>query len=215
MTERGFENPRNVWLHNLRAILDLDMDAEGRWMKKLPEAMFPADAAGFTNHVQSSYVAFCTPSEEGDEFTLTDQCYNVFEGPALETTAVATRENVGSSHLCFHGFSPISPQLIIVLCSLVLPEALEDAGRKIRDVREMYLEVAAAQFPNPENVKSILADLPVAKAMNSYVRVTNGRLELAPGETGKPRNNDKFSFRFWPIERRTSTSSTPSSLTIS
>src|SRR3569833_346304 len=202
MAEKGFKNPRDVWLHNLRAILNLDMDAEGRWMKKLPKMMFPSDAAMFVYHVQSSYTAFCTPSEEDDEFILTDQCYNDFEGPIYETTIADTGEDAGSSYLCLHEFGPITARLIIVLRSFVLPEPLEDANREIRDQREMYLEAAAVQFPNPDNVKSILADLPVAKAMNSYARVINGRLDLAPGETGKPQNSDKFSFRFWPIKRR-------------
>lgn len=202
MAEKGFENPRDVWLHNLRAILDLDMDAEGRWMEKLPEAMFPADAAMFKFHVQSSYTAFCTPKEEEDEFILTDRCYNLFEGPIHDSTIAATGEDAGPLYMCFHKFCPISPRLIIVLRSCALPEALGDANHKIRDARRTLLEAAATQFPNPENVKSILADLPVTKAMNSSVRVINGQLELAPGETGKPRNNDKFSFRFWPIERR-------------
>lgn len=202
MAEKGFENPRDVWLHNLRAILDLEMDAEGKWMTKLSEVMFPADAAMFTYHVQSSYTAFCTPSEDDDEFILTDQCYNVFEGPIHETTSALTGEDLGPSYLCFHEFGPISSRLIIVLRSFVLPEALEDANHRIREVREMYLEGAAVQFPNPENVKSILADLPVAKAMNSYMRVINGQLELAPGETGKTQHSDKFCFRFWPIKRK-------------
>lgn len=202
MTEKGFKSPRDVWLHNLRAILDLEMDAEGEWMTKLPEAMFPADAAMFSHHVQGSYMAFCTPNKEDDEFILTDQCYNVFEGPIHEATSVTTGEYMGSSYLCFHEFGPISARLIIVLRSFVLPEALEDADPKIRDARRRILEAAAVQFPNPERIKSILADLPVAKAVNSHLRVVNGRLELAPGETGKRRSNDKFSFLFWPIKRK-------------
>ncbi|KAG7404066.1 hypothetical protein Forpe1208_v015793 [Fusarium oxysporum f. sp. rapae] len=202
MTEKGFENPRDVWLHNLHAILDLEMDAEGKWMTKLPEVMFPADAAMFTYHVQSSYTAFCTPDEDDDEFILTDQCYNVFEGPIHEATSPLTGEDLGSTYLCFHEFGPISSRLIIVLRSFVLPEALEDANHKIREAREMFLEGAAVQFPRPENVKSILADLPVAKAMNSYMKAVDGKLELAPGETGKARHSDKFCFRFWPIKRK-------------
>jgi hypothetical protein len=46
------------------------------------------------------------------------------------------------------------------------------------------LYAASAQFPEPENVRSILEDLPVAKAMNSYSRVVNSRLEHALGESG-------------------------------
>ncbi|KAM0080465.1 hypothetical protein ACKRZS_007382 [Fusarium odoratissimum] len=187
MAEKGFENPRDVWLHNLHAILDLEMDAEGKWMTKLPE---------------SSYTAFCTPNEDDDEFILTDQCYNVFEGPIHEATSPLTGEDLGSTYLCFHEFGPISSRLIIVLRSFVLPEALEDANHKIREAREMFLEGAAVQFPRPENVKSILTDLPVAKAMNSYMRAVDGKLELAPGETGKARHSDKFCFRFWPIKRK-------------
>jgi hypothetical protein len=201
MAEKGFKSPRDVWLHNLRAILDLEMDAEGKWVKKLSEAMFPANAAMFAYHVNSSYTAFCTPGEEEDEFILTDQCYNVFEGPVEETTSLATGEYRGPSYLCFHEFGPVSPRLIIVLRSFVLPETLEDTNCRIRDFRESCLEAAATQFQNPENVKSILADLPVAKPMNSYSRVVDGRLELTPGETGLPRSSDKFSFRFWPIKR--------------
>ena len=202
MAENGFTNPRDVWLHNVRAILDLDMDAEGLWMKKLPDVMFPADAAMYIEHAQSSYTAFCTPSGEGEEFILTDQSYNLFEGPIHDTINAATGEDLGSSYLCFHEFAPVSPRLIIVLRSFMLPEPLEDTNHARRNTREMWLEGAAAQFPNPDKIKSILADLPVAKAMNSLTRVVKDQLELAPGETGKPRSSDKFLFRFWPIERR-------------
>lgn len=202
MTEKGFASPRDVWLHNLRAILDLEMDAKGEWMTKLQETMFPVDAAMFVHHVQGSYMAFCTPNKEDDEFILTDQCYNVFEGPTHETISVLTGEYLGSLYLSFHEFGPISPRLIIVLRSFVLPERLEDANPRIRDARRTYLEATAVQFPNFEKIKSILADLPIAKAMNSYARVVNGRLELAPGETGQPRSSDRFDFLFWPIKRK-------------
>jgi hypothetical protein len=202
MAEKGFESPRDVWLHNLRAILEVEMGAERQWMKKLPEVMFPPDAAMFAHHVGSSYTAFCTPSEVDDEFVLTDQCYNVMEGPICETRSVTTGEDLGPTYQCFHEFGPISPRLIIVLRSSLLPEALEDANPRIMNTRESWREAAATLFPNPESTNSILADLPVAKAMNSYVRVANGRLELAPGETGRPRSSDKFTFSFWPIKRK-------------
>jgi hypothetical protein len=64
------------------------------------------------------------------------------------------------------------------------------------------LDVVATQFPDPENIKSILSDLPVAKATNSYTRVVDGRLELAPGASGTPKSTDKFCFRFWLISRK-------------
>ncbi|KAN0095799.1 hypothetical protein V8E51_016510 [Hyaloscypha variabilis] len=79
------------------------------------------------------------------------------------------------------------------------PEALEDKDSKVEKARQRMLYAASVQFPEPENVKSILEDLPVAKAMNSYSRVVNSRLELAPGESGTPQCRDRFIFRFWTI----------------
>jgi hypothetical protein len=72
MSKKGFITPRDVWLHNLRAILNLDMDANGRWIERLPDLMFPADATMFIFHAEHSYITFCTPAERNDEFILTD-----------------------------------------------------------------------------------------------------------------------------------------------
>lgn len=199
MAEKGFTTPRDVWLHNLRAILSLDMDAEGKWMTRLSDLMFPADAAMFIFHAEHSYIAFCTPEKNDEEFILTDQGYNLFEGPTHNTFCVETGDYMGETYLCFHEFAPVSPRLIIILRSNTLPEALEDKDSKVKKARQRMLDAASAQFPEPENVKSILEDLPVAKAMNSYARVVNSRLELAPGESGTPQCRDTFTFRFWPI----------------
>jgi hypothetical protein len=202
IASKGMNSPRDVWLHNLRTILDIDMDPKGEWMIKLPDVMFPEDAKMFIFQVQSSYLAFCTPAEKIDEFILTDQCYNVFEGPTNETFCAKTGEYLGNTYLCYHEFGPVSPRLIIVLRSRLLPETLEDMDSKIQKLRRTIQDAAAIQFPNPENVKSILLDLPVMKATNSYTRVINGRLEPMAGGSGTARSQDKFCFRFWPISTR-------------
>lgn len=202
MAKKGFITPRDVWLHNLRAILHVDMDVEGKWRTRLPDLMFPADAEMFMFHEEHSYITFCTPAEMDDEFILTDQCYNLFEGPTNKTFSAQTGDYLGDSYLCFHEFGPVSPRLMIVLRSGILPEALEDQDSKIKKDRQRLLYAAAAQFPERENVRSILEDLPVAKAMNSYSRVVNGRLELAPGESGLPQSRHIFTFRFWPISTK-------------
>lgn len=202
MAEKGISRPRDVWLHNLRTILDLDMDAKGDWMSKLPGLMFPADAEGFIVHTQVSYTAFCTPAEQHDEFILSDNCYNVFEGPTHETFCAKTGEYLGNTYLSYHEFGPLSPRLIIVLRSCVLPEALEDADPKIQRQRQMMHDGAAVQFPDPTNIKSLLADLPVAKAANTYSKIVNGKLEVAQGELGIPQAKDKFYFRWWPVSTK-------------
>lgn len=199
MADNGMTRPRDVWLHNLRAILDLDMDAEGNWMTNIRERMFPADAEMFIFHTQSSYMAFCTPAEIHDEFILTDKCYNLMEGPISETFSATTGEYLGDTHTRYHEFGPVSPKLIIVLRSCQLPEPLEDMKPEIQKIRQRMYNASAVQFPNPENIKSILSDLPVAKANNSYTSIVNGRAELALGASGTRRLNDRFCFRFWPI----------------
>jgi hypothetical protein len=199
IANKGMRKPRDVWLHNLRAILEINMDAKGDWKIKLPEVMFPEDAKMFISHAQSSYIAFCTPHEKHDEFILTDQCYNIFEGPNNETFCARTGEYLGNTYLCYHEFGPVSPRLIIVLRSCLLPETLQDMQPNVKKARRMMQNASATQFPEPKNVKSILVDLPVMKATNSYSRVVNGRLELMPGGPGIPQAQDKFCFRFWPI----------------
>lgn len=199
MLENGMTGPRDVWLHNLRTILDLNMDAEGSWISELPKLMFPEDARMFVLHVQSSDMAFCTPTEEHDEFILTDQCYNVFEGPNNETFSAKEGEYLGNAFLCYHEFGPVSPRLIIVLRSCVLPEVVGDMNPNIQKARQTMHNAVAAQFLNPEGIRSILSDLPVAKATNSYSTLVHGKLELALGQSGTPKLNDKFCFRFWPI----------------
>lgn len=119
MEEKGLKSPREVWMHNLRAILDLEMDSEGKWEKKLSEAMFPADAAMFALHVRSSYTAFCTPGEKDDEFILTDQCYNVFEGPIPSLLSFSTSAEIGAS---------AKTELAAGICSVVGPGATAFAG---------------------------------------------------------------------------------------
>jgi hypothetical protein len=165
-------------------------------MTRLRDLMFPADTALFIFHAQHSYMAFCIPAEKDDEFILTDQAYNLFEGPTHNMLSVETGDYVRDTYLCFHEFGPISPRLIIVLRSGTLPEALEDKNSKVKKARQKMLYRSSTQFLEPENIRSILKDLPVTKATNSYLRVVNSRLELALGESGTPQFRDRFTFRF-------------------
>jgi hypothetical protein len=202
MVKQGPSSPRDVWLHNLHTLLDLNMDADGVWMTEIRRNMFPADANMFVLHSQSSYMAFCTPAEKNDEFLLTDDCYNVFEGPTHESFCSQTGKFLGPNCLPYHEFGPVSPRLIIVLRSFILPEAQEDTAPSVRNYRATLRKAAASQFPDPGAASSILADLPVSKATNSYTTVMHDRLQLVPGNSGAPRLDDKFLFRFWPIETK-------------
>ena len=136
MCDNGIKRPRDVWLHNLRAILDIYMDTKGSWINELPKRIFPADASMFIFYAQYSYVAFCIPAEKCAEFIITDTYYNVFEGPSNKTFYSKTGDYLGNTYLCYHDFAPISPRLIIILRSSILPEALEDMNPDIQKRRE-------------------------------------------------------------------------------
>ncbi|KFY79776.1 hypothetical protein V498_08900, partial [Pseudogymnoascus sp. VKM F-4517 (FW-2822)] len=37
MAEKGYERPVDVWFHNLKTIMELHMDPEGKWLLDLPK----------------------------------------------------------------------------------------------------------------------------------------------------------------------------------
>ena len=114
------------------------------------------------------------------EFLLTQNAYSIFEG-----------QNGITSWTDFHKFAPASPRLIIVLRSSLLPSGIpgDDSGR--------LALLQAFHSSNPNVGKSILEDLPVAKAMNNYSQTVDGRLVLLPTKV-RPENH-KYRFKFFPI----------------
>ncbi|KAI1773333.1 hypothetical protein F4818DRAFT_423952 [Hypoxylon cercidicola] len=144
------------------------------------------------------FLAICTPSDPGAEFILTDNSYGIFEGPNTFCQNKETGKVEESGWTSFHEFAPLSPKLMIILRSFLLPNPEEDGSQRIREVRESWRKMAVDDFYMAEQ-KSMLADLPITKPRNSYSQVVNGRVQLLPGEDGKPRKTDKFCFRFFPV----------------
>ncbi|KUJ19709.1 uncharacterized protein LY89DRAFT_611477 [Mollisia scopiformis] len=198
MAEKGFKQPMDVWLHNLRTIMELRMDPEKKWIHDLPKCMYTDDAMGFIIHAEGMYMAICTPSNAGDEFILTDNSYNVFEGPNCFVTDKSTGKVEGSAHAPLHHFAPISAKLMIILRSFVLPVPEEDANPRVKEERDELHFMALGAVYNQE-VKSVLSDLPIAKARNNYSKIVGGRLQLLEGEDGKHRKDHKFYFKYFPI----------------
>ncbi|RSL73642.1 hypothetical protein CEP54_000077 [Fusarium duplospermum] len=199
MEKHDFESPLDVWFHNLEAIMTLEMDPEMKWIKELRKHMFPSDAIWFTMHVQSSYMAICTPANSDEEFILSDNTYNVFEGPNTFIEDEDTGERASSFHASFHEFAPVSPRLMLVLRSLALPIPEEDKIESVREFRDVMRKMA---FDNiyGDGVKSMLHDLPVRKATNSYSEIIDGAPVLKPGHSKGRSKDDRFCFRFFPIE---------------
>ncbi|KAL2670701.1 hypothetical protein Neosp_014500 [[Neocosmospora] mangrovei] len=199
MEKRGFESPLDVWFHNLETIMTLEMDTEMKWMHEIRKRMFHLDAMWFTAHVQYSYMAICTPTNPDEEFILSDNSYNVFEGPNNFIEDAETGERTSSTHGSFHEFAPISPRLMLVLRSFVLPVPDEDKIQSIRDQRDdmrtlcFYKKFGA-------DVKSMLHDLPVRKATNNYSEIINGVSTLKPGRSKGHSKDDRFCFKFFPLQ---------------
>ena len=88
-------------------------------------------------------------------------------------------------------FAPVSPRLIIVLRSGLLPSGIpEDEFARLS-----LLQSFQSLYPNVS--KSVLEDLPVAKAMNNYTQIVAGK--LVPLPTKILPENHKFRFKFFPI----------------
>ncbi|KKP07751.1 hypothetical protein THAR02_00139 [Trichoderma harzianum] len=198
MKEHHFSTPRDVWYHNLETIMNLEMDPERKWIRELPCKMFSDDAYWFIMHCEMYYMAICTPSEVTDEFILTDNCYNVFEGPSTFSRD-ATGKTIAGYHAGYHEFAPISPRLIIVLRCLALPNPEEDYNWEINQARNDALW-SSFQRVYGEDTKSMLEDLPIKKCRNNYSEIINGEAHPVAGYDGKFRPTDKFHFTYHPIK---------------
>lgn len=199
MRERGYEKPVDIWFDNLKAIMEMDMDLKGDWMAKLTKSMYPDDAKWAIAHIQLMYLALCTPSCKGDEFLITENAYAIHEGPNSLLTNEITGEITEGAYTEYHVFGVISPTIVMVLRSCLLPIPEEDSNDEVRKMRETMYRLNASQHNDPSTANSFLADLPISKAQNTYTRVVNGSRVLADGADGSRSSHDKFGFRFFPI----------------
>ena len=188
MREKGYKRPVDVWFDNIKVLVDLKMDPEMRWANELMERMYPTDALWAISNMQHMYLSICTPSNQEDEFLLTENAHSIHEGP-----------NSPRAYTEFHVFAVISPKLIMVLRSFLLPIPEEDQNPNIRGWRQELYALNAAQHVDPSRANSCLQDLPVRKARNSYSEVVNGRVIWTDGRDRKLRPDDKFCFEFFPI----------------
>jgi hypothetical protein len=142
----------------------------------------------FATHVGGSYLAICTPANPDNEFILTDNSYDIFEGPSRFAQDIQTGEVGGLAYTPLHEFAPISSNLMIVLPSNLLPNQLEYASRIVKKLRDIARFLALGLM-HPFEVKSLLADLPVKKASSNYTRVVDAKIRLISGEDGKPKSS--------------------------
>ena len=198
MIMRGYERPIDVWFNNLKALLDVQVDANYQWIRFLKERMYPDDALWAITNILMYYMCICTPADKQDEFILTQNAYSIFEGPVSQMRD-PQNGNLIEPYTEFHMFFVISPKIALVLRSFLIPNADEDKAESIRLQRKKLLELNAVVHADPSRVKSILEDLPVKKARNSYTKIVDGRIGLKAGEDGTHKPSHRFFFRFFPI----------------
>ncbi|KAK5989089.1 hypothetical protein PT974_10587 [Cladobotryum mycophilum] len=127
MTQHNIERPFDVWLRNLEAILDIELDPDNKWKDTIRKQIYPPDAEWFIDQVTEMFMTICTPANEDEEFILTENCCNVREGPTSWVEDENTGEKMAREGFSFHEFAPVSPKLMFVLRSGNLP-----GGRLIR-----------------------------------------------------------------------------------
>lgn len=199
MNEKGFKKPVDVWFDNIKGMLELKMDAKGDWMRYLLERIYPDDAKWFIAHTQMMYLALCTPANKDHEFLLTENAYGIYEGPSSSMIDPKTGALTMECYTEYHKFAVISPKLIMVLRSFLLPVPEEDLSEGIKEWRETMYKLNASQHNYPYAKDSVLADLPITKPRNSYSKIVDGRVVLLNGEDGSHRADHKFCFRFFPL----------------
>lgn len=199
MQEKGFKKPIDVWFDNIKAMLELEMDLEDKWMGKLLDRIYPDDAKWFIENTQQRYLAFCTTSDKDDEFLLTENVYGIHEGPTSFNVNPETGERTPTAYTEYHVLSIISPKLVMVLRSLILPVPEEDSDEATKKWRSAMYEASLMQHNEASRSGSTLEDLPISKARNSYTEVIQGKVVWKEGEDGSRRDYHKFCFRFFPI----------------
>jgi hypothetical protein len=202
MRERGFKRPLDVWFHNLLKIIDTHMDPAGEWTADLSKHVFSGDAMWLQMNIRSMYLSFVTPSDADEEFLLTSNAFGIHEGPTEYSTDPYTGKQERGVYTEFHVISVISPHLVMVLRNNLLPERIEDQRDEIRSSKRFWLALQLQAHSDPDNATSLLQDLPVTKARNSYTVIQNGRLESAEGADTVPRAKDQFHFAFFRLESR-------------
>ena len=195
MREKGFTSPRQVWLANLRAFLDVDMDHERKWHATLRKHSYPDDAMLFILHAEQSYMAFCKPKSLDDEFLLTDNVFGIFEGPNSVAYNLATGDAERGLWTEWHNFAPISASLCVIFRSNYLPGGVTGTGMNRSKIYKMLLDA----HDKPDQATSILQDLPVRRCDTSYASVQDNIVQFNAGYQG-PSVSDRYQFECFELD---------------
>ncbi|KAL9618008.1 MAG: hypothetical protein Q9160_007256 [Pyrenula sp. 1 TL-2023] len=170
MAKKGFTRPMDVWFDNIKAILQLKMDPDAQWADELPNQMYPDDANWASAHIRAMYLALCSPSDKDEEFLLSENLFGIYEGPTSFSYNVHSRKPTPVAFTEHHVFAVISPKLMMVLRSEFLPNSGEEMTEEMKQRRVELYNTMMRTHHDLSTTRSVLEDLPVRKANNSYTK---------------------------------------------
>jgi hypothetical protein len=153
MREKGFRNPKQLWAHHLRVIMETTVDPSGTWKDTVRKEMMFDNAEHYISHFADFFLTIVQPDSDTDEFIITENCFGIFEGRVEFDTPY------GQQHFIYHVLAPISTRLALVLRRTIL---LDDP---MNHAMRVLMESGRCSLPGmPPLLPSMLADLPVTIA---------------------------------------------------
>ena len=194
----NLQSPIDAWLKSMACIIDLEMDPQNTWKERIRQTAYSPIAESFVQSIEDMYMSIVTPRSPGEHFVLTDNCYNVAEGPTVYYKDAGTGEvfNFGFN---FHYFFPITQDLMLVLRHCYLPQSLHDGK-----FAHCHFLLKMLRLSDPDTHRfSLFEYLPVGKAQAEYVNSSKilAALEasgggISPGDQQQYHHrNDQFHFR--------------------
>jgi hypothetical protein len=188
MDDKGIKTPKDVWLQNIRAFINVDLGQEDEfWYGWLKNHAYPADARWFWKNMTTSYLCFCTPKDAGEEFLLTQNAYGIFEGPC--------------NHLSWtdwHTFAPVNHRLLIIMRNQFLG-GIPNVPSKLADViartQHSAVQFLTSKYEDPAEARSWLENLPVNRPTTSYPTMRNSSDSIPSSYRFTP--EDTFTFKFF------------------
>ncbi|KAK5102645.1 hypothetical protein LTS08_003445 [Lithohypha guttulata] len=187
---KGFSTLKEVWLSNIRAFIDVDMEKNG-WPDWLRQNAYPDDALWFCKNMTQFFLCFCTPELASEEFLLTQNAYGIFEGP-----------NDHLSWIDWHIFAPVNDRLVIVSRTNWLsniPDLPVNLTRAVAELQKKHIRSLTSRYKDPVGAHSWLEDLPVKRPTTSYpiVQPSSASMNISGRANFSP--SDTFAFEFFQL----------------
>jgi hypothetical protein len=179
MRKKGYRRPIYVWLETIVETIKLDLDGNDEWPLELQKHVYIEGAMWAELIMRLMYPVVCTPFQPDEEFVLSEHTYCLHKGPVYQ-----------KHYTELHIICVLIPRLVLLLRQEALPEIVEDKDEAVKTKKQENLKEILKVYPNPDETRSILHDVPFAKPRSTYIKDTEGKLVLT--KEGAPANKLSF-----------------------